>query len=139
AQRPANNFVDGIVAANILAFGEKFPAGVEQAGRVKTTCAAKNLLRRSKRVRNAAQHLSVNAKMWIRCANAACAHRFNGCLAANATTRRSKEIALRVFEIQRDIISQFNLDDVAPLRWLAIMGVVERDNLFTMLDDAFGE
>src|SRR5439155_5773864 len=85
-QRPAHNFVYGVVSAHVFALCYQFAARVEQTRGVKPTRAPEDRLRAAQRLRQAAEHLRVEPKLWIGPLDVLHAHRFNRGLPTDPAT-----------------------------------------------------
>jgi hypothetical protein len=85
-QRPSHNLVYSIVPPNVLTNCQQFPGRVKQPRRVQSPRSSKDLLPGAQLLRQSAQHLRIDPEGRIRSAQAAHAHRFNGCFAADAAT-----------------------------------------------------
>src|SRR5271165_2943960 len=86
-ERPSDDFVHGVVPANILAQSQHFSLGVKKSRGVQAACAAKNLLRRAKLFRKLAENFRIESRARIGAAQAAAAELIDGCFAANAACR----------------------------------------------------
>src|SRR5215469_3432818 len=106
---------------------------------MQSTCASENLLLRAKRFRQRANYIWLNAKMWIRWASAPCAICINRSLPANSAARRCEKIAPGLLQIERNVHRNFHFHNVPALGRFALRGMLNRKNLFALLDQALCE
>lgn len=144
-ERGADEFVQGVVAANILMQREKIAVGVEEAGRVKAASGPKNPLFLNQRGGEGMQRLCGNRP--ARCVSGVEASRVlveaqcvDACLSADAAARGDKRMPLKDMNGRSTCIGEFDLDQIAcAFGSCRLVAMTDGAHIGRGVDDPFGE
>jgi hypothetical protein len=110
-QCPSDNFVYGIVAANVFAKDDQTTPGIKEGGGMETSSAAEDLLCISESVRQLTEDGRIDVEVGIGLLQPAQADGLNRGLAADSAAGRGKEVSLKVGQFDRRVV-QLHVDDI---------------------------